>query len=616
MATIYGTSSANTLNGGDAADRIYGYGGNDTINGKSGHDWVYGGDGNDTIYGGDGNDHLFGDAGNDVIWGDYGDDVIYGDDGNDTLYGGGGTNVLYGGEGNDILSSGGSGNWITSTKMYGGTGNDVYSLSRVSDTILVDDAVPQVFENANEGYDTIRLGTSFFNEMTEYTIPANVEALMIDRHPAAWLYSEPDEYARVKGNALDNFIIGSPEDDGINGGDGNDAIYSRDPAKPNAARIDNGWGQDNLNGGNGNDKLYAVGPDRPTMIGGWGNDAFYVDDNGYNGTDIGLFAGWSIVELAGQGDDTLYSKTASTFLPKNVETLVYTGTASSTHLWGNADANTIIGGGNSADEIYGYEGDDTLDGGVGYSHDMLAGGSGQDSLFGRAGDDTLFGEAGNDKLFGGDGNDKMWGGTGDDWMTGENGDDQMVGDDGIDTLFGGDGNDKMWGGAGADNLSGGNGNDILNGGDGNDYLFGGDGNDALFGDAGNDILNGFYGNDTLYSGMGADKLTGGSGADIFMYRYTYDSGSASGKDQITDFQHGVDKIDLSMMDAHAYASGNQAFTYRGTQGFSSGWHPAELTIAYEGGNTIVRGDTDGVGNPDLEIVLLGIIPLDINDFVL
>lgn len=85
-------------------------------------------------------------------------------------------------------------------------------------------------------------------------------------------------------------------------------------------------------------------------------------------------------------------------------------------------------------------------------------------------------------------------------------------------------------------LSGGVGNDTLLGGSGNDYLSGGTGDDLLLGGDDNDTLSGSDGNDTMLGDTGNDALTGGLGADTFII------GVSSGKDRITDFQVGVDKL--------------------------------------------------------------------------
>lgn len=77
-------------------------------------------------------------------------------------------------------------------------------------------------------------------------------------------------------------------------------------------------------------------------------------------------------------------------------------------------------------------------------------------------------------------------------------------------------------------------NDILNAQDGvtefEDFLFGKQGKDKLFGLGGDDFLNGQ---------QGKDELTGGEGADTFVFT------KGSGKDTITDFEVGVDVIQIA-----------------------------------------------------------------------
>ena len=91
---IYGSASADTLNGTSVDDVLYGLAGNDVIYGASGNDVIYGGDGNDSING-------FGD--NDLIYGDAGNDYIRGYGGNDTLYGSSGNDMLIGDTGDDLM---------------------------------------------------------------------------------------------------------------------------------------------------------------------------------------------------------------------------------------------------------------------------------------------------------------------------------------------------------------------------------------------------------------------------------------------------------------------------------------------------------------------------------
>jgi len=117
---------------------------------------------------------------------------------------------------------------------------------------------------------------------------------------------------------------------------------------------------------------------------------------------------------------------------------------------------------------------------------------------------------------------------------------------------------RITGNGAANRLAGMGGDDTLRGGAGNDTLDGGAGNDSLGGDAGNDRLHGGDGADILNGGAGADILTGGAGADTFVFSSVSHSRGAT-VDTITDFQTGIDRIDLRGIDANTAASGDQAF---------------------------------------------------------
>jgi Ca2+-binding RTX toxin-like protein len=109
------------------------------------------------------------------------------------------------------------------------------------------------------------------------------------------------------------------------------------------------------------------------MVGGVGNDTYYVD----NVND-------SVVESAGNGTDTVVSTITHT-LATNVERLVLSGSADIDGA-GNDLANKIVG--NSGDNI-------------------LKGGAGNDTLVSNGGDDYLIGGVGTDLLTGGTGNDRF-----------------------------------------------------------------------------------------------------------------------------------------------------------------------------------------------------------------
>ena len=137
-------------------------------------------------------------------------------------------------------------------------------------------------------------------------------------------------------------------------------------------------------------------------------------------------------------------------------------------------------------------------------------------------------------------------------ITGTGADDLLEGTDGADLIKALTGNDTLRGLAGKDKLQGGKGSDLLKGGKGKDVLEGGKGADTLEGGQGDDTLDGGSGNDILLGGSGHDILTGGSGQDTFVYE-TVDHR----RDTITDFEIGIDKINLSgLFKGTAYASAN------------------------------------------------------------
>ncbi|MBA3678434.1 MAG: M10 family metallopeptidase C-terminal domain-containing protein [Sphingosinicella sp.] len=131
--------------------------------------------------------------------------------------------------------------------------------------------------------------------------------------------------------------------------------------------------------------------------------------------------------------------------------------------------------------------------------------------------------------------------------------------------------------------------------------------------AGSDILNGGEGDDLLDGGGGADLLTGGGGADTFRFDRG-DTGMGSAADRITDFLSGVDRIDLSSMDADPAMAGDQAFTFLGNAAFSGA--VGQLRYFSDGVDTWLQGDGDGDGMADFEIALTGTVTPLVTDFVL
>lgn len=71
-------------------------------------------------------------------------------------------------------------------------------------------------------------------------------------------------------------------------------------------------------------------------------------------------------------------------------------------------------------------------------------------------------------------------------------------------------------------------------------------------------------------------------------------------DTLRDFQSGVDKIDLSLIDADTNRAGDQAFTFVGTAAFSN--KAGELRYDVVGNQIHIYADADGNGLADLHIV--------------
>ncbi|MEY9625721.1 M10 family metallopeptidase C-terminal domain-containing protein [Sinorhizobium fredii] len=95
--------------------------------------------------------------------------------------------------------------------------------------------------------------------------------------------------------------------------------------------------------------------------------------------------------------------------------------------------NDAITGNQAANKLYGYAGNDTMNGDTG--HDVLYGGVGSDKLYGSSGNDALVGDAGNDALYGGTGADRLYGGSGSDIFAFRSLTESTVATSGRDTVY-------------------------------------------------------------------------------------------------------------------------------------------------------------------------------------
>lgn len=215
-----------------------------------------------------------------------------------TVRGEGGDDTLAGGIYDDRLD-GGADNDI----LDGGRGNDVLSGGTGDDTFYVDALGDRVIEAVGDGNDTVYTSVS-------YVLRAGQEIETLAINPDA-------DFAglaiNLTGNEFANTLIGNAANNRLDGRGGAD-----------------------------------------TMIGGDGNDVYYVDNIG----DV-------VVETASHGTDTVYAS-VSHILSANVEILRAQGTADIA-LTGNGLVNTIVGN----------AGNNRIDGGAGA--DVMTGGAGDDT---------------------------------------------------------------------------------------------------------------------------------------------------------------------------------------------------------------------------------------------
>lgn len=564
--TFTGNALNNRISGSAGGDFLYGGAGNDQLDGKAGVDMMYGGAGNDSYRvdsTGDRTLEAAGEGTDSVIasmnwtldqnvenlffentaalpnkgFTGYGNELankIVGADGSDELHGFGGDDILDGGNGWDFL--------------FGGAGNDTYVLDGDWDWIT---------EKAGEGIDTVR------TNLADIVLQENVENLSFFVTFSNGQLQGPANFIG-RGNAGNNQITGWELNDTLYGNDGNDTLEGL-------------GGADTLDGGNGNDWLDG-GTGANTLIGGAGDDGYVLTNDDLE----------TVVEAAGGGEDTVWSKDATTTLAANVEDLRFIGTGNFVG-HGNASFNDIYGGANVKN--------------------------------------TLFGEAGNDKLMGGNLDDCLDGGTGADTMVGGMGNDGYVVDSMWDTVVEGSGQGFDTVNSLLDNFTLPANFEVLRfasaadcigvGNDGNNFLLGDTGDDQLFGKAGDDVLYGEEGNDRLDGGTGSNSLYGGSGKDMFIFRQ-----AVAGEVQtVRDFVKGEDKIDFSGIDGNAAQAGDQqlAFSFNGqfVGGGQGSFYVEKVAYAGSGSyQTFVHVDCNGDGQLDLDVLLTGAshYALSIGDF--
>ena len=264
--------------------------------------------------------------------------------------------------------------------------------------------------------------------------------------------------------------------------------------------------------------------------------------------------------------------------------------------WGGDDTITL---GEYGGNVYGGDGDDTIDG-----RTSQYGGY----LYGDAGDDTIYIDG--NEAFGGDGRDRLFGSYRFDRLNGGDGNDILDGDRSSDTLSGD---------AGADRLYGGEGDDFLDGGANNDLIYGDTGyrEPDQFGDDYNDGIAGGTGADTIYGEAGDDRIFADVAPDDGIYGIAFDTGGekdvvsgGDGDDMISaginddaDGGEGIDTLVLS------FATSDHGITlrtsdllkpdYRAGPGTFSGFEQVGAVRGSEFADRIkATADVDGGGGND------------------
>lgn len=123
-------------------------------------------------------------------------------------------------------------------------------------------------------------------------------------------------------------------------------------------------------------------------------------------------------------------------------------------------------------------------------------------------------------------------------------------------------------------------------------------NDILRGNAAANVINGANGQDVLSGGNGADTLIGGAGND----RFVFETAASANGDKVSDFALG-DKLDFRSIDASGSLTGDQAFTWLDTGGFTGS--AGQLREYTTNGIHYVAGDLNGDKVADFTIQVLG-----------
>lgn len=300
----------------------------------------------------------------------------------------------------------------------------------------------------------------------------------------------------ITGNSVANVLDGAGGNDIIYGLGGNDTLIG-------------GAGNDTLDGGSGNDLLFG-GTGMDVIIGGTGTDAVSYADASI-GMNIRLEA-------------PLFSSSGSPLVAGAARQITQNGLVDEDSLSGieNVIGSTyddVIKSNGALNEIQGGAGNDVLQSWADGFRDVMDGGAGNDTI-----DYSAFAQSNGLIVTLGEGTNSgqaLWGFTHSSGVTSITFEDTLIS---IENVIG------------------------------TNHA------DTIVGNSEANILEGRDGDDRILGGGGADDLFGGSGADTFVFQsMTELHVPPNQRDHIHDFERGLDKIDLSAIDANVNLAGNQAF---------------------------------------------------------
>jgi Ca2+-binding RTX toxin-like protein len=605
MATINGTSAADTLAGTSGNDIINGLAGDDVITPLAGNDTVDGGSGFDTVIytlaasavtvnlvtgsaTGDGKDSLsnieqvYGSAFNDWLIGGNPANGVGATDGIEAFRGGAGNDTIDGGGGFDrvrydnsptgvVVVLGGTGPG-TAQDGFGGT-DTLISIEEVrasgfNDALTGSDAnFLESFEGL-AGNDTID-GRGGDDRVNYSQSPAGVNVNLVTGVAS-------DGFGGIDTLLSINSVRGSSFNDVLTGGNPVNGIGSTDGFEAFRGAA----GNDTLDGGGYDEAYYDDSPaainatlggtDPGSVLDGWGNtDVLYsiehIRGSAFADTLTGSYSGPYESFEGMAGNDTIDGKggedrASYSLSPSGVNVNLATGVASDG--WGGSDMlanienirgsayNDVLVGNDQDNRLEGNGGNDTIDGGAGFdtaSYRNVSGGV-VASLVSNAVSGGASGTLVNIEA--------------------------LEGSAFNDVLTGNDDNNFLYGSAGNDTLDGGGGTDTANfyfaqgsvnanlathssstasGGTAvllnmenlrGSSLYG----DILVGDANNNLIEGDGGDDRLRGSGGNDTLSGGNGTDTAVFSgkradYVTSFDATTGVFTITDKVEGRDGTD-------------------------------------------------------------------------